>query len=130
MVTNLRADDEAERIMISRLLSPVDDRLVEFVGQTVEVSAVVMNLTELESMQVAGQMVEKVYASIQFADGKIIGTTSNAVITQLAFLIGGNKRGIWDPPIRLEIRAHKSRKSLTYISARQELPPSKSKGKK
>lgn len=130
LVTNLRADDEGERVLVSRLMSPVDDRLMAYVGKTIEVSAVVMSLTEFESLSSPGEMVDKVYATIQLADGKIIGTTSNAVITQLAFLVGSNKRGAWEPPVKLEVRSHQSKKGLTYISVRQELPAKKATAKK
>jgi hypothetical protein len=121
MVTNLRPDVPSERQHVGRALAPSDGDLKAFVNQTVDVIGVVMNMAEMESMAVKGEMVQKPYAQVILADGKMLGTTSGAIVTYLAFLIGAMPPGLWEPAIRLEIRAHQSKGGKTYYSARQAL---------
>jgi hypothetical protein len=130
LVTNYRPDVEADRVEVSRCMSPSDCRLDVHVGKTIRVVGVLLNMAEFESQDVKGEMMEKVYASIALEDGTIIGTTGKAVMGQLAFLIGASKPGPFDPPVEFEVRRHKSQPpKQDYYSLRRVRPPQRKQGK-
>lgn len=130
LVTNYRPDAEEDQIAVSRAMSPSDARLDVYVGKTIKVVGIVLNMAEFESQEVKGEMVDKVYASIVLEDGTIIGTTGKAVMGQLAYLIGAAKPGPFSPPVEFEVRSHKvPPPKQPYYSLRRCLPVVAGKGK-
>lgn len=126
MVTNFRMDVEADQVAVSRAMSPADQRLDAYVGKTIRLVGVVLNMAEFESQEVKGEMVEKVYASLVLDDGTIVGTTGKAVMGQLAYLVGAARPGPFDPPVEFEVRRHKSAPpKQDYFSLRRTLPTPK-----
>lgn len=130
LVTNYRPEAEEDQIAVSRAMSPSDARLDVYVGKTIKVVGIVLNMAEFESQEVKGEMVEKVYASIVLEDGTIIGTTGKAVMGQLAYLIGAARPGPFSPPIEFEVRSHKvPPPKQPYYSLRRCLPAKVGGGK-
>ena len=126
LLTNFCGGTEQDEIDASRAMSPCDLRLDSFVGKTITVVGVVMNMAEFESQEVKGEMVERIYASIVLADGTVIGTTGKAVMGQLAYLIGQRPSGRFNPPVEFEVRTHKSPSpKQPYYSLRRVLPQAK-----
>lgn len=108
LLTNFRSEVEADRVEVSRAMSPSDCNLDAYVDKTIKIIGVVINMAEFESQEVKGEMVEKCYASIVLDDGTVIGTTGKAVMGQLAYLVGAGQAGPFDPPVEFEVRRHKS----------------------
>lgn len=131
LLTNFQAGVEADEIQVSRAMSPCDCNLDRYLGKTIAVVGVVMNMTEFESTEVAGEFEDRIYASIILADGTIVGTTGKAVMGQLGYIIGTRLPGPFDPPIEFEVREHKSPPpKRPYYSLRRvaALPKSTKKG--
>jgi hypothetical protein len=123
LLTNYRPDVDADQIDVSRAMAPCDCNMDVYVGKTIRVSGIVMNMAEFESQEVKGEIVEKVYASIVLDDGTVIGTSGKAVMGQLAYLIGTAKNGPFVPPVEFEVRTHKvSPPKKPYYSIRRVKP--------
>lgn len=130
IISNFNPYDDADAVELSRAMSPSDASLEPYVGKTISVVGVVLNMAEFESDQVKGEMIERVYASIVLADGTVVGTTGKAVMGQLAFLIGSKPSGKFDPPVEYEVRSHDMPKpKKPYFSLRRVLPPGAKGGK-
>jgi len=130
MCTNYDMTVTNDQVAVSRAMAPADARLDAYVGKTIAVVGVVMNMAEFESQESPGELTEKVYASIVLQDGTIIGTTGKAVMGQLAYLIGASKAGAFDPPVEFEVRQHKSTPpKQPYYSLRRVAAPIVAKGK-
>jgi hypothetical protein len=126
LLTNYAPDNPEDQIAVSRAMAPSDANLSHYVGKIIRVAGVVMNMAEFDDLQAAGEVVEKVYASIVLDDGIVIGTTGKAVMGQLAYLIGANPQGEFKPPIPFEVRQHPSKgPKQPYYSLRRvkEMPP-------
>lgn len=131
MMSNLRPDDERERVMFGRAMAPSDGDLSAYLNQTIEVVGVVLDYREFESMSVQGETEEKPAASMILSNGTVIGTAARAVVPYLAFLIGARGRGEWNPPVMLEVRQHQSKRGpKKYYSLREAMPAQAGGGKK
>lgn len=126
LLTNFSQGNEEDEIEVSRAMSPCDCNLDVYVGKTINVVGVVMNMAEFESQEIKGEMVERVYASLVLDDGTVVGTTGKAVMGQLAYLVGTRHPGKFDPPVTFEVRRHKSPPpKQDYYSLRRVLPATK-----
>lgn len=108
LVTNFRAEVEADRVEVSRAMAPADCKMDIYVGKTIKIVGVVINMAEFERMDGSGEIDEKPYASIVLEDGTVIGTTGKALMGQLAYMVGAGQQGPFSPPLEFEVRRHKS----------------------
>jgi hypothetical protein len=123
LISNFRPDVEADQISVSRAMAPSDKTLEDYVGKTIKVIGVVINMAAFENREGSGEVVEKPYASIVTDDGSVVGTTGKACMGQLSYFVGCNKNGPADPPWEYEVRSHPMPKpKQPYYSLRRVLP--------
>lgn len=121
LVSNYRFGNPEDEVAISRAMAPCDATLQPYVGKTINVVGVVLNMATFDVPDSPGETIDKVYASIVLEDGTIVGTSGKAVMGQLAFLCGSAKGGPIGPPAEFEVRSHKSKHPTPYYSLRRVL---------
>jgi hypothetical protein len=121
-VTNLRDDNERERILIERSMCPTDQTLDMYVGKIIAISAVLVNIGEFINEQ-TGELEEKLRATITLADGATIGTTGKALMGIFSYMVGHASNGEFSPPLEYEVGQHKSvPPKRPYFTLRRVLP--------
>lgn len=130
LLTNYRQHHPDDQVDVSRAMSPCDCNLDQYIGKTIAVVGVVLNMAEFQADDGSGELVERVYASIVLDDGKVVGTSGKAVMGQLAYLVRCNPDGPISPPAVFEVRQHPVEKpKKPYYSLRRVRGVDKADGK-
>jgi hypothetical protein len=124
LVTNLDPGLEDDEIAISRCLAPCDCNLDKYVGKTIGVVAVVINMGSFEKDNSPGELEDKAYFSMLLDDDTVVGGAGKVVVKQLGFAVGAGRGGRFNPVKFYEVREHPMPKpKQPYYSLRRVNPP-------